>query len=346
MGYTFIPNNRVLAIDEAAINIDTGSAVTGYPKVNLTDPCHWLTARFTPSASTVLLRFTFGTAPDGAVDNNYRVNSFGLVNHNLDGATIALYYGTTTTFSSAIQVSGSEIDLANCDHAFLLYKFDTDATSFPSGGATAANYWWLEITSAPTPVEIGNVVWGYAIDLGDPLRPENFTSVPWKDPINTLAGYQIVTGPSEPIDTKVVTFADPTYTDKDYVWNKLRNTSYDYPDYITVWRMWRHLYESSMGESINTAVGPAGGQVPILYHEGSSKGLTTSGRPAFYGFCRPQIRRNEARQASVIVMSITDANPKSPDTQPPDLNTWYNSTLTALSATATGTASLGFVGPV
>jgi hypothetical protein len=309
-GWTFIPTNRCLT---AAITYGTGAGtvVAGYPLTNLSDPAHWMQNRTTPNLGVVLWQIDLGVVPHSNTDAEYLIGGCGVVNHNWDGATVDIRYGNAT-FASATSVDGCPFVLtASRGNPNFLHTFTAKST----------RYWHVSITvDAPNPTIVGNIILGPTFDLGDPLRAPQFVSVPYTEPLVTAGGYEMTTQLTEPIDTKVVTFANISTLGENLVWNKdsSGNSGSPFVDYNTVWRHWRHLRQQDISSSsaVYTGVSAAGGLVPIIYHEGTARGLSTAGRPAFYGFCRPTLNETAVRQSSTVVMTIRDAMPKGPDVQP------------------------------
>jgi len=331
-GWVFCPINRVLT---ATLNLDTGTAVTGYPLVNLNDPVHWNQARITTSSGAARIRCTVGTPADSS-DSDYLINCVGLVNHNLDGATLTVVHHSTTTYASGTTVTNTPILMDNAmSNPNLLYKF----TEF------ADTYFWLDITGGPTTASIGQLVFGYCYEFGYPIQGEQYDPIPLHEPMMTSGAYEVPTKLTDPAVTKVVTFRDPNFLGSTVMYDKTI-TSSAYPSYQSVERAFNNLHMINHGGSTNTGVGAAGGAVPILYHEGDVNGISNAGRPAQYGYCKPRFIKHDLRGTkSTVVMSIRDANPRGTDIKPDDGLTFL-SAFSTFASTATGTAVLGFVGPV
>jgi hypothetical protein len=307
-GWVFVPTNRVL---ESAITLTATAELAGYTTVNLLDPAHWMQHRVTPTLGVCSWYFNIGAGAHSATDSEYAIGACGVVNHNWDGATVDIRYGNAT-YASATPVDGSPFTLTGSrGNPNFLHTFTYKCTE----------HWHVAITAgAPSTTIVGNIILGPPLDLGDPLRAPQFTSVPYTEPLVTAGGYEMCTQLTEPIDTKIVTFANPSVLTENLVWNKdsSGNSGSPFVDNNTVWRHWRHLRQQdiSSSSSVYTGVSAAGGLVPIIYHEGTARGLSTVGRPAFYGFCRPTINEAAVRQSSTVVMTIRDAMPKGPDVQP------------------------------
>jgi hypothetical protein len=193
----------------------------------------------------------------------------------------------------------------------MLYEF-TNALDY-----TAADYWWLDVTGGPSTVQIGNIVFGPIINLGYSLKPDVIVPVPLHEPIITAGGYEITTKIHEPVDTKVFTFSDPSILGDD-IFDRKKSALGAYPARNTLWRHARHMRNLDLSATSYTGVSMAGGQVPVLYHEGTENQLaTTTGRPAFYGYMRFQFMRNQFRSGKhVLIANVRDVNPKGPDIQP------------------------------
>lgn len=306
-GWTFCPINRTLAQSSAELTIVTGTAVTGYPIVNLTDPVHWNQTRITPDTGVVRIGALFSSALSTS-DIDYRVNCFGLVNHNLDGCTIEIRHHSSNSYGAATAISGTPFTLTGTSgNPDLLFKF-TDTTNL---------YWWINISGAPTPVSIGQLVLGYAFDIGHPLQGEQHDPVPLHEPYITAGGYEVPTRLMEPAVTKVVTFRAPDNLGSSAIYDRTRDSGSSYYSYQTMQRAFETLRTTDVGQSFYSGVSAAGGAVPILYHMGSTNGISTVGRPAHYGYCRPRFIRHELRGTiSTVVMTIRDANPRATDIQP------------------------------
>ena len=309
-GFRCIPCNRVLALEDGDINLDVGTAiVTGYPVNNLLDPTHWLQTRITTTAGAFRLRFRLGSSlSTGDVD--YAVNGFGLVNHNLDGAVVTVVKHSTTTYASGTTMFTDTLT-ANSGNPWILKEFTG------LGSDQALDYWWIDVTGGPTTAMIGNFILGHVVNLGYTKKPDVLIPVPLHEPIITAGGYELVTKIHEPIDTKSFTFEDIA-TLGDDIFDRKKSASGSYPTTDSMWRAWRHMRTVDLGGSTYTALNAAGGQVPIVYHEGTENMLAEdTGRPAFYGYMRCAFMRNEFRNGKhALHISVRDPNPKGPDIKP------------------------------
>lgn len=334
-GFVFCPINRVLAIepdDDASLTVGT-AIVTGYPLENLTDPAHWNQCRITTAAGAFRLRFTFGTPADSG-DTDYMVNALGFVNHNLDGATITLKYGSTTTYADATLVTNMPIILDNAvSNPDLLFTFT----------GVAATYWFLDVTGAGVTAAIGQIVLGYAFDFGTPATGENRDPIPLHEPTMTAGGYEVPTKLTEPAVTFSGAFRNPANLPSTSVYDKSLESGGDYPTYVTLERAFNGLRLIDHGGSVTTGIGAAGGAVPILYHEGTVNGVNLVGRPAHYGYVRAQFSRNDLRNTmSTAVVTIRDANPRAVDLAPADGLTYDQADI---ETTASAVVTFGLVAP-
>lgn len=310
VGWNICTVNRVMACINTDINVDIGTEIAAYPKVNLTDPVHWNQARFTTSSGALRLRFSFGS-PTDASDTDYLVNCLGFVNHNLDGATVTLTYGSTTTYSASTVVTNHPILMDNAaSNPDMLHTFYSVER--------AATYWFLDIINAPVTVAIGQIVIGYAYDLGHPKQGEQYEAIPLHEPLMTAGGYEVPTKVTDPAVTNVAEFIDPETLASTDVYDKSLATA-GYPSYHTLERAFNALKMMNHGGATFTGIGAAGGAIPILYHQGEVNGVNYVGRPAHYSYCRARFVRHDLRATKTsLVLSIRDANPRAVDLAPLD----------------------------
>ena len=290
-------------------SISTGTAVTGYPINNLNDASAGNQAQVTPSTATVILICDLGAAPSSSTNTDWAINSFGLANANLDGATVEVQYNTTSSVptTGTNQVWTKALD-ANMGNPNLLVTFS----------AVSYRYWFIRITTAPTTTKIGVVHLGFALDFGDPAEG-------WQDTFSPTTGGQTGTGTTiitrfvDPAIVKQFQFDDPSVNVKTQVDSKAVANATTFPTYATLRRMLSKAKQTPINATTTVAGLSAGAGIPMLYHEGTARGISSAGRPAFYGLASFGLThdgvRPTASSISVSVLDMNDAN--NVDVQPP-----------------------------
>lgn len=287
------------------LTLEVGTAVTGYPLTMIGDPTVHNQYNVTPSGGKVRIHFNVAGGPYAPSDMDYMVNYMGLYNHNLDGATVKIYYGASVPFASAT-----------------LYVTETltDRSGFSDSLITFAEQsvqdWWLELSGTlPATVKIGHVPLGWGIDLGYPLRPLRVATAAQGGIAVTQRGYGLPTRIDRPNYRTVATFKDPTYATSTNVTNWAKGSGH-YVAYNTIQRCFDEDYQVSLGSGVLgtgvlTRTGLcAGAGLPMPYHCGSSQGLSTAGRPARYGRLSADLSLFYARDLSEITISIDDVLPR------------------------------------
>ena len=302
-GWTFMPTNRVPV---AALSIVTGTAVSGYPIENLNDAVPWHQARITPAAGSVTIQADLGSSPATTTDPSYLIAALGLANHNLDGAVITVKSNTAASYAGATTRLSAFTLQANMQNPHVLIPMT----------AYADRYWYLNITSAPNPTKIG--VWGLGptFDLGYPEEGEDFDTEILNNALRSGLGYTMDQGSRDPVTRKVLRFVDPDQLNYNSIYNRTKGAGAYYA-YDFLMRHFRQARDRSVSAGGTVYTGEsAGSGRPIFYHEGDSNGLSSAGRPAFYGRVSAKVQRNLELRRSEIEMTIEDQHPLAFDIAP------------------------------
>lgn len=298
-GFTLCAVDRALT---GTWTLKTGSAVSGYPLVNLNDWRAGNQARFTPATNVVQLMLDIG-APSSAGNVEYHINCIGLVNHNLDGATITVKSHTSDDYANGTsRLAATALD-ADMGHPNLLVTF----------AAAGARYWYINInaTSLVNPVRIGRVIFGYSFDLGYPMAPWGNSIQPIGPAAQTATGTMIGGTVAKPNVVKRFGFNDPGQVTKNTVWNNAVTAATVYPTYNTLRRLFstdRQNPISAGSATVYTGI-TAGSGLPMVYHEGDAIGISSAGRPAYYGVVTlDQLAMQANPTQDPIDLTIVDCN--------------------------------------
>lgn len=303
-GMLFMPTNRLLV---ATVTVVTGTVVSGYPVENLNDWAPANQCRITPSASVVVLQFDLGSSPATTTDPSYLINALGLKNHNLDGCDITVKSNSVASFAGSTTRLAAFTLQANMQNPDMLYKF---ATPY------ADRYWYLVIGSAPNPTKLGVVGLGPCFDLGYPEGGHSEQDTPQTDVLRSGLGYPMSADARDPIKSRSFTFTDADQIVSTAMYNRTRGAGFYYA-YSTFLRHMQQRFDRSIaaGGVVNTGMS-AGAGVPIFYHLGDFNGLSSAGRPAFYGrvTARPQV--NSELTLTDLALSVEDEPPLGIDIVP------------------------------
>ncbi len=303
-GMLFMPTNRVLV---SSISVVTGTAVSGYPVENLNDwsPAHQL--RVTPSASVVVLQFDLGSSPATTTDPSYLVDGLGIKNHNLDGCDITVKSNSVASFAgSTTRVSAFTLQ-ANMQNPDMLNKF---ATPY------ADRYWYLVIGSAPNPTKLGVVGLGPTFDFGYPEGGHRESPRAQGDVMRSALGYPMQAELRDPVMARTFKFTDPDQVASTLIYNRTKGAGAYYA-YGVFLRHMRQRFDRSIaaGGVVNTGVS-AGAGIPIFYHLGDLNGLSSGGRPAFYGRVTVDADVKNELTYSDINITVEDEDPLGIDIAP------------------------------
>jgi hypothetical protein len=314
-GWTVVPGNRALNSNYYLIASE-GTIDTSYPLANLNDWHHWNQTRIAAQSVAGTYTVTIKCVNTNlTLSNDWNVGGIGLVNHNADGLTLNVKskqadtndatnnYGTATARASFAPLD-SQAAMAN-----MLYSLSD----------IQAQAWYFKFTSGSAfTLRLGNVVIGSAFDLGYPMLGEG-VGFQYAGGIKTETGLDINSRIIDPTVVKNITFADPTYLTKTLTYDRtgISATGVTYNTFFRHFAYARHLAHGAANASYPTytTIG-AGAGIPCLYHEGTNNGLSSAGRPAFYGVWSPSIVRNEYRTISKFNVQIVDAIPRGSDFVP------------------------------
>lgn len=303
-GMLFMPTNRLLI---ATVSVVTGSVVSGYPVENLNDwsPAHQL--RVTPSLGAVVIQFDLNTSPATTTDPSYLIGALGLKNHNLDGCDITVKSNTAASYAGATTRLSTFTLQASMQNPDALYKFSSPY---------ADRYWYLAISGAPNPVKLGVVGMGPVFDFGYPEGGHEETYAPQSDVLRSALGYPMQAELRDPVTGRTFTFTDPDQIGATAMYNRTRGAGAYYA-YSVFLRHMRQRFDRSIaaGGVVNTGVS-AGAGIPIFYHLGDQNGLSSAGRPAFYGRVTARPRVNSELQYTDLAITVEDEDPLGIDIVP------------------------------
>jgi hypothetical protein len=309
-GATFGVVNRALVGTWSVVN---GSLVSGYSLQALNDWQAGNQVRFTPSSNRVTLKCVLPAAPSAAANTQWIIKHIGGVNHNFDGIdTIDVYSHTADNFGAATARASFQF-AASVNNPNFLFNLD----DFGGGtNSTAAQYWWWDFNAASlvNPLRIGVLFMGIGIDLGYPENGYTTEISPTSGVVMGLTGIPVAARLSAPIVRRSYRFSDPDKTTNSAIRDYSVATSTTYPTYNTLGRLLEDAREVPINATSVYSGVAAGSGAPILYHEGTGPGLSTFGRPAYYGLANWRIENAaNARQnpVSVDVTWCNDANNRS-----------------------------------
>jgi len=281
--------------------LEVGTAVSGYPITMVADPTIHNQWNITPSGGVVRWRYDIGSAPSTAGDADYAVNYAGLFNHNLDGCTWDIYYGTTNVFASAtFYVSQT------------LTNYSAFADAMVSFTSTGKRYWWFQLSSGlPGTVKIGHAPFGWGIDVGYPVRPSRMSPTPQGGIVTTQRGYGIPTRIDRPNYSTQVTFRNGNYIKSTTMSDYSKSGSGNYVLYNLIERCFDEDYQVSLASAALTRTGLcAGSGVPMPYHRGDAQGISDAGRPARFGRMTADLGLFTASNFSQLALTIDDVLPR------------------------------------
>lgn len=281
-------------------SIKVGSAVTGYPIANLNDWRASNQTRVTKSTTTVRIMVELPAAPSGSTNTDWHINCLGIINHNLDGGSIAVKSHTSDDFANGTsRLAATALD-ASMGNPNLLVTWT----------ASAARYWYLDITNVATdPVQIGRIVFGYAFDFGFPVEawPLNFQQT--ANVATTATGNQIGGRYTSPIKTTQVRFQEQASVTRHVVHNPAVTTATTFPTYANVERFFTTAKQTAINAPTVVTGITAGAGIPMPYHRGSVIGLSGAGRPAYCGIISlDTVAMQEVPTAAPITLTIQDCN--------------------------------------
>lgn len=296
------------AIDRAPIgtwSIVTGSAVSGFPVSNLGTTYLGNQAKITPSGGAVVVMCDMGapSVQGTGGDVDFQCNFWSAHNHNIDGLSMALYAGTSSTFGAATLISSASLtNYAGFAHPLLTFT-------------TRANRYWFFAFAAgsggmPSTVNIGHLGLGYGWDIGSPLRPHSPGFAPQGETVGD--GY----GAPGRLDMPQASWNGIFRGQSVLTHNKMTNFSKDgsgnYVGYNALLRAFADAYQISLASGNQTRTGLcAGAGRPMPYHRGSEiYALSAGGRPAGYGVMRINPNLFWARNLSMFSLQIADVQPR------------------------------------
>lgn len=321
-GYTVIPNNLgLLGTWYVAVNstpTTLGTVNTSYPVNNLNDWHHWNQTKITSvnigGTHTITLKW-FSANPSLVAD--WSITGLGFVNGTIDGRNLSVIStsgdsndatdrsagggGVTATSRASL---GFDASIGNPNALYAVSDFQAGCIyfTFTNGGVSFT-------------LNLGNIVFGRAFDLGYPQRPESFSMTPVGG-MRTETGLAITPRVVEPQVVKNLTFADPSYVTATAVYDRT-GASASTATYNNLFRHFAYSKGLAHAGGYPTYTGiTAGAGIPCLYHEGTNNGLSGGGRPAFYGVWNLSIDRNAYRSISPLRVSIVDAAPFGADVVP------------------------------
>lgn len=316
-GYTVIPNNLGL-LGTWYVCTSRGTVNTSYPVNNLNDWHHWnqtwVTSANVAGTQTVTLKW-FSASPSLVAD--WSITGFGLVNGTIDGANLYVISTSGDANDATDRSDGS--GGATATSRATITPFDAsignpNALYAVSDFKAACVYFRFTFGSSTT-LKLGNIVFGKAFDIGYPQRHESFTMTP-AGGMRTETGMAITPRVIEPQVVKNLTFADPTYVTATAVYDRT-GVSASTATYNQLFRHFAYSRGLAHAGGYPTYTGiTAGAGIPVLYHEGTNNGLSSGGRPAFYGVWNLSIDRNAYRSISPLRVSIVDAAPFGADVMP------------------------------
>lgn len=316
-GYTVIPNNLGL-LGTWYVCTSRGTVNTSYPVNNLNDWHHWNQTKVASAnvtgTHTVTLKWVQAGASSVA---DWAITGFGFVNGTIDGRNLAVISTTGDANDATDRSDGSGGATATAQASL---GFDSDIGNPNALYAVSdfkAAYLYFRFTNGGVSftLNLGNIVFGKAFDLGYPQRPESFSMTPVGG-MRTETGLAITPRVVEPQVTKNLTFADPSYVTATTVYNRT-GVSASTATYNNLFRHFAYSKALMHAGGYPTYTGiTAGAGIPVLYHEGTNNGLSGGGRPAFYGVWNLSIDRNAYRSISPLRVSIVDAAPFGADVVP------------------------------
>lgn len=305
-GYLFGLVNRTLALNDSNIILQSGVAVSDYPRTNITDPTPWLPFKVTPISGTVGILFDLGTIVFGPSDTNKIINAIG-IDAAHDGCTIEVRYSNTNDWATAAVAFGWPVTLSTgSGNARLLKAVDE----------VAARYWWVTFQGVGSPFVINNIGLIYAMDFGFPLKPELEDYQPFAEPLRTAGGYHMPGHMGDPTIVRTLTFRNSLKMSATKAFNREKHATSNFRKYLTIRDAWSQLRQLDLNSFSYTGVYPAAGGVPIFWHEGSVNGLSLAGRPAQYGFVSLRMSRNRERTVSQVDLVIRNCDPSAYDLAP------------------------------
>lgn len=311
-GWTVIPNNLAL-LGTWYVCTSRGTVNTSYPVNNLNDWHHWnqtwVTSANVGGTQTVTLK-CYNANPSLVAD--WTVSGIGFVNGTIDGLNVAVYKYDSDS-NDATDRSGSGTQKAT----FGLDSSIGNPNALYAITAVQAQTWYFVFTNGGVSftLKMGNIVFGKAFDIGYPQRPESF-SMQSTGGLRTETGLPIIPRVVEPMVTKNLTFADPSYMTATTMYDRT-GVSASTATYNQLFRHFAYAKGLAHAGGYPTYTGiTAGAGIPCLYHEGSNNGLSGGGRPAFYGVWNVSMDRNAYRTISPMRVSIVDAVPVGTDVVP------------------------------